>query len=163
MTLFDYAVLIIIGLSVLLGVIRGLVREVLSLAAWVVAFVASSLFGGWLADALPAEMGTVELRLLAGYGGVFLVALVLMSIAAMLASKLVKAAGLGVEDRVLGVLFGAARGMLVVMGLVLLAGLTALPKQAAWRGALLSAPLETLAAQVKQWLPDYLSQRIRYD
>jgi membrane protein required for colicin V production len=128
-----------------------------------VAFVASSLFGGWLADALPAEMGTVELRLLAGYGGVFLVALVLMSIAAVLASKLVKAAGLGVEDRVLGVLFGAARGMLVVMGLVLLAGLTALPKQAAWRGALLSAPLEALAAQVKQWLPDYLSQRIRYD
>ena len=163
MTLFDYAVLIIIGLSVLLGVIRGLVREVLSLVAWVVAFLAASLLGGWLAHALPVEMGTVELRLLAGYGGVFLAALVLMSIAAVLASKLVKVAGLGVEDRVLGVLFGAARGMLVVMGLVLLAGLTALPKQAAWRAALLSAPFETLAAQVKQWLPDYLSQRIRYD
>ena len=163
MTLFDYAVLIIIGLSVLLGVIRGLVREVLSLVAWVAAFFAASLFGGWLADALPAEMGTVELRLLAGYGGVFLVALMLMSIAAVLASKLVKAAGLGIEDRVLGVLFGAARGMLVVMGLVLLAGLTALPKQAAWREALLSGSFETLAAQVKQWLPDYLSQRIRYD
>jgi membrane protein required for colicin V production len=41
--------------------------------------------------------------------------------------------------------------------------LTSLPKQAAWRGALLSAPLEALAAQMKQWLPDYLSQRIRYD
>ena len=162
MTLFDYAVLIIIGLSVLLGVIRGLVREVLSLVAWVVAFLAASLFGGWLADVLP-DMGTVELRLLAGYGGVFLATLVLMSIAAVLASKLVKAAGLGVEDRVLGVLFGAARGMLVVMGLVLLAGLTALPKQAAWREALLSGSFETLAAQVKQWLPDYLSQRIRYD
>ena len=163
MTLFDYAVLIILGLSVLLGVIRGLVREVLSLVAWVVAFLAASLFGGWLADVLPAEMGAVELRLLAGYGGVFLAVLVLMSIAAVLASKLVKVAGLGVEDRVLGVLFGAARGMLVVTGLVLLAGLTALPKQVAWRGALLRAPLEALATQVKQWLPDYLAQRIRYD
>jgi membrane protein required for colicin V production len=163
MTLFDYAVLIIIGLSVLLGVIRGLVREVLSLVAWVVAFVAAGLFGGWLADALPAEMGAAELRLLAGYAGVFLAVLVLMSIAAVVASRLVKAAGLGVEDRVLGVLFGAARGMLVVMVLVLLAGLTSLPRQTAWRGALFSASLEALAAQVKQWLPDYLSQRIRYD
>ena len=163
MTLFDYAVLIIIGLSVVLGVIRGLVREVLSLIAWVVAFVAAGLFGVWLAEALPVDVGTAELRLLAGYAGVFLVVLVLMSIAAVLASKLVKAAGLGVEDRVLGVLFGAARGMLVVMVLVLLSGLTSLPRQAAWRGALFSAPLETLAVQVKQWLPDYLSQRIRYD
>lgn len=163
MTLVDYAVLIIISLSVLLGVIRGLVREVLSLVAWVVAFIAASLFGGWLADALPADWGTTEVRLLAGYAGLFLAVLVVMSVVAMIASKLVKVAGLGVEDRVLGVVFGAARGMLLVMVLVLLAGLTSLPRHAAWREALVHAPLELLAMQVKQWLPEYLSQRIRYD
>jgi membrane protein required for colicin V production len=86
-----------------------------------------------------------------------------MSLAAMVASKLVKAAGLGLEDRVLGVVFGAARGMLMVTVLVLVAGLTSLPEHQAWRGALLGPPLEAVATQVKQWLPGDLSQRIRYD
>lgn len=163
MTVFDYGVTAIVGLSILLGVIRGLVREVLSLAAWVVAFVAAGLFGGWLAYRLPEEIPTLELRLLAGYAAVFLVFLVLMSLAAVVASKLVKAAGLGLEDRVLGVAFGAARGMLIVTVLVLVAGLTSLPQHRAWRGALLSPPLEALAMQVKQWLPGDVSHRIRYD
>ena len=60
MTLFDYAVLLIVGLSILLSVIRGLVREVLALLAWVVAFVAANLFGASLAkvapDAIPTEL-----------------------------------------------------------------------------------------------------------
>ena len=86
-----------------------------------------------------------------------------MSLAAMVTSRLVKAAGLGFEDRFLGAIFGVARGLLMVMVLMLFAGLTSLPKQPAWRGALMSLPLETLAVQLKQWLPDDLSQRIRYD
>lgn len=163
MTVFDYGVAAIIGLSILLGVIRGLVREVLSFAAWVVAFVAAGLFGGWLAHQLPDEIPTLELRLMAGYVAVFVVFLVLMSLAAVVASKLVKAAGLGLEDRVLGAVFGAARGMLIVTVLVLVGGLTSLPQHQAWRGALLSPPLEAVAMQVKQWLPGDLSQRIRYD
>ena len=100
---------------------------------------------------------------MAGYGSVFLLVLVLMSIAAVLASRLVKAAGLGVEDRVLGASFGVARGLLIVLVLMLLAGLTSLPQQPAWRAALTSPLLEALATQVKAWLPDDLSRRIRYD
>jgi len=112
---------------------------------------------------LPDEIPTLELRLMAGYVAVFVVFLVLMSLAAVVASKLVKAAGLGLEDRVLGVVFGAARGMLIVTALVLVGGLTSLPQHWAWRDALLSPPLEAVAMQVKQWLPGDLSQRIRYD
>jgi membrane protein required for colicin V production len=68
-----------------------------------------------------------------------------------------------VEDRVLGALFGAARGVLMVTALVLLAGLTTLPQQPAWRTALLRSPAEGLALQVRPWLPQDVSQRIRYD
>jgi membrane protein required for colicin V production len=100
---------------------------------------------------------------MAGYAAVFLVILVLVSIAAVVISKLVKAAGLGVEDRLLGAFFGVARGALIVTVLMLLAGLTSLPRQPAWRMALLSPPLEALAMQVREWLPDELSQRIRYN
>ena len=163
MTLLDIAVLVIIGLSVLLSVIRGLTREVLALAAWVVAFLAANLLAGQVAPWLPAAIPTEELRLLAGFVGVFLAALVVMSVLAIVASKLVKSAGLGLEDRLLGSVFGLARGLLMVVILVLLAGLTSLPRQAVWRNAVLSDPLEAFAGEVKPWLPADLAQRITYD
>ena len=163
MTLFDYAVLVIIALSVLFGVMRGLVREVLSLVAWITAFVAANFLAAEVAALLPKGWATEELRLLIGFMVVFLVVLVVMSVLAILASKLVKSAGLGWEDRGFGGGFGLVRGLLVVLILVLLAGLTSLPRQPAWRNAALSGPFETAAKYVKTWLPKDLSQRIKYD
>ena len=164
MTVFDYVVIAIVGLSILLSVIRGLVREVLALLAWVIAFLVANFFAGPLATLLPDEMSNVEVRLLVGFGAAFVVVLLSMSLLAMFASKLVKNAGLGVEDHVLGGVFGLARGMLVVVVLVLLAGLTALPKQPVWREAVFSKPLELFVGRVvKPWLPGGLSQRITYD
>lgn len=163
MTVFDYAVLITVGLSVLLSVIRGLVREVLALLAWVAAFLAAAFFGGKLALLMPAEIPSAELRLLAGFAAVFFVILLLMSLVAMLVSRLVKSAGLGVEDRILGGIFGLARGLMIVMVLVLLAGLTGLPKEPAWRNAVLSQPLETLAVFIKVWMPGDLARHISYN
>ena len=163
MTLFDLGMVVIVGLSVLLSLIRGLVREVLALASWIVAFLASNLLAGeaaqWMPDAIPTE----ELRLLAGFLSVFLAVLLAMSVLAIVASKLVKSAGLGLEDRLLGVVFGLARGLLFVMVIVLLAGLTSLPRQAVWRNAILSDPLVAFAAMIKAWLPAELAQRITYD
>ena len=60
-------------------------------------------------------------------------------------------------------MFGLARGLLIVMVLVLLAGLTALPRQPAWRDAMLSPPLEALAGALKPWLPQIVSSNISYD
>lgn len=163
MTVFDYVVIAVVGLSILLSVIRGLVREILALLAWVVAFLAANFFAGPLATLLPDEMSNVEVRLLVGFGAAFVVVLLSMSLLAMFAAKLVKNAGLGMEDRVLGGVFGLARGMLVVVVLVLLAGLTALPKQPVWREAVFSKPLESFVGRVKPWLPGGLSQRITYN
>ena len=163
MTLVDITVVVIVGLSLLVSLIRGLVREVLALAAWIVAFLAANLLAApvapWLPNAIPSE----ELKLLAAFACVFIVVLLAMSVLAMLASKLVKSAGLGLEDRLLGGAFGLARGMLVVLVVVLLAGLTSLPRQPVWRNAVLSGPLETLAVHSKAWLPADLAQRITYD
>lgn len=163
MTVFDYAVLTIVGLSILLSIIRGLVREALALLAWAVGFIAASLLAADLAALLPPEIPGEQLRLLAGFAGVFLGVMLLMSLLAIFVSKLVKSAGFAVEDRVLGGVFGLVRGMLVVMVLVLLAGLTSLPRQPVWRDAVLSDPLETVAGQVKSWLPARFAQRITYD
>ena len=162
MTAFDYAVLAVVGLSVLLSVIRGLVREVLALLAWVVAFVVASLFGGKLAALLPAGIPSEELRLLAAFIGIFFVVLLMMGLLAVVISRLVKSAGLSVEDRILGGMFGLARGLVIVMVLVLLAGLTALPKKPEWRRATFSPPLEALAMVIRHWMPADVANRINY-
>lgn len=163
MTLFDYVVIAIVALSVLLSVMRGLVREVLALAAWVLAFIAASLFAADVASMLPAGMRAEELRLLVGFASIFLVVLLVLSLLAVLASRLVISGGLGVEDRVLGGVFGLVRGLVVVTILVLAAGLTPLPRHAAWREAVLSRPATALAKIIRTWLPAGLSQRINYD
>jgi len=77
MTWLDYAVLGVVGLSVLWGVWRGLVRELISLAGWVIAFLAANLFAGPLAERLPQAIPSPELRLLAAFIGIFLVSLVI--------------------------------------------------------------------------------------
>jgi len=163
MTLFDVGVAVIVALSVLLSLIRGLVREVLALAAWIVAFLAANLFAGNVAHWMPEGLPTEELRLMAGFLSVFVVVLLAMSVVGILASKLVKSAGLGLEDRLLGAVFGLARGVLVVMVFVLLAGLTSLPRQAVWRNAMLSDPLVAFAGIIKPWLPAELARGIKYD
>ena len=162
MTVIDIIVLAIVGVSVAYGVWRGLVREVLALVAWVGAFLLANLLAPDAARLLPQGMATEEIRLLVSFVVVFIVALVGLSVLAMLASKVVKIVGLGPADRVVGGFFGLARGIFVVMILVLLAGLTTLPSQATWREAALRGPLEAFAGYVKGWLPADLSKRIKY-
>ena len=163
MTLFDYAVLALIAFSVLLGAIRGLVREVIALAGWVLAFVVAGVYGGDVAPALARQIPDESWRMLAAVVAVFFVVLIVMSLIATLISRLVKSAGLGIEDRLLGSLFGLARGILVVLMFVLLAGFTALPRQTVWKDAMLAAPLEKLAMMVKLWLPRGWAKYITYD
>jgi membrane protein required for colicin V production len=163
MTLFDYAVLGILGASVLLSVMRGFVREVLALAGWVVAFFAATLMSGTVAGWLAGTIADESIRVLVAFVIVFLVTLLSMSLLALAVSGLMRKAGLGLEDRLLGGFFGFARGMLIVMALVLLAGLTGLPRQPAWTDAMLSPPLEALAGAARPWLPQTLAGNVSYD
>ena len=163
MTPFDYAVLVIVGASVLVSVMRGLVREVLSLLGWVIAFVAAALASGTVSSWMTGAIANESLRVLGAFVAVFLFTLVAMSLTAMAASGLLRKAGLGLEDRVLGGMFGLARGVLIVMVFVLLAGLTSLPRQPAWNDAMLSPPLVALAGAVKPWLPQVVSRNLSYE
>ncbi len=163
MTLFDYAVLIIIGSSVLVSVMRGLAREVLALAGWVIAFLAANALSGMVAEWFAPLISDGSIRTLTAFVAVFIVTLVFASLLGIVVSKMLRGAGLGLEDRLLGGFFGFARGMLIVLTLVLLSGLTALPRQPAWSNAMLSPPLEALAGALKPWLPQAVSQYLSYD
>jgi len=162
-TLFDYAVLTIVGASVLLSVVRGFAREVLALASWVIAFVGASLLSGTVAGWLAGAIENESWRALAAFAAVFLATLIGMSLLALAVSKLMRKAGLGLEDRLLGGFFGFARGILIVLVLVLLGGLTSAPRLPAWNDAMLSPPLEALAGTLRPWLPQIVSSNLSYD
>lgn len=163
MTSFDYAVLAIVGLSILLSVWRGAVRELLALASWIIAFLTAQAYGAMVSGFLPATLENPSLRVLTGFVIVFASVLVITALVALLVSKMIRAVGLGLADRALGAVFGLLRGMLIVLILVLLCGLTAAPRQPVWRDAMLSAPLEAAAVAVKSYLPDELSGRISFE
>lgn len=161
MTSLDWIVLAILALSVFLGVMRGLAREALSLAAWVLAFVGAKVFAPFIAPALPG-LDSPALRYAAALLLVFVAILILASLATAVAARLINLAGLGFYDRFLGALFGVLRATVALLGLTLIAGLTALPKTQAWQQALTLAPLEQMASKLHPWLPSDLAALIRY-
>jgi len=163
MTVFDYVVLVIMGLSVLLSILRGFVREALALASWLVAFFVAKLYTLELAPLLPQSIPSQSLRLLAAFLILFLAALLICSLLAIALSAVFKRAGLGWMDRCLGALFGLARGIIIVGVLVLLGGLTTVPKDVRWRNAMFSAPLEAMVINVLPWFPNDIAKHVKYD
>ncbi len=163
MTWLDYAVIGVFAASLVLGAWRGLVREVLSILGWVIAFLAANLFAGPLGPAMPQAIPSPELRVAAAYLAVFVGSLVATSLVALLLSKIVKAVGLGGTDRMLGALFGAARGLLIVVAAALLAGLTSAPRQPFWRDSASGPLLAQAALALQPLLPQTFAERMRYD
>lgn len=163
MTWLDYTVLGVMLVSIVWGAWRGLVREVISILGWVIAFLAANLFAGPFAETLPQAIPSPELRLAAAFIAIFIGSLVVTTLVGLLLSKAVHAVGLAGLDRVLGALFGVARGALIVLAATLLAGLSTLPKEPAWRDSVAGAPLAQAALALKPWLPQTFAERLRYD
>jgi membrane protein required for colicin V production len=162
LTWLDYAVLGVVVLSVAWGLWRGLVREVISLAGWVLAFLAANLFAPPLAEALPQSIPQPELRVIVAFVAIFVVTLTLATLAAVLLSKALKAAGLGGLDRTLGAMFGLARALMIALAFALVAGLTSLPRQPVWKASWSGPVLGRTVNELKPWLPPALAGRLRY-
>lgn len=162
MTFFDYGVVAIVGASLLLGLWRGVVGELIALAAWILAFFAAREFGPQLGQSLFTGISDPAIRTLAGWAAVFIGVLVLMSLGRLAASSMIRALGLGLSDRLLGLFFGLLRGLLIVLILVAVGGMTAAPKQNWWLQAQLSPPLETAVLAARPWLPEDVAKRIKF-
>lgn len=162
MTVFDYLVIAIVAFSLLFGLWRGVIGEIIALLAWGLGIFAAIEFGEQVGNQLFTGVNDPAVRVLAGCVLLFVGVLVAMALIRMVVSRMVKALGLTVSDRLLGMMFGVARGLLVVMVLVGLGGMTVAPKQRWWREATLAPPLETAVMVARQWLPADLAKRIRF-
>lgn len=153
MTWVDYAILAIIGISALISIFRGLVREVLSLLAWGCAFWVAWRFMQEAAGWFGGIVSVPSARLVLGFATLFVGTLLVAALVNLLIGKLIAGTGLTGTDRMLGVLFGVGRGVVIVATLVWVARLTPVPQDPSWRTSLLMPRFEAAALVMRGYLP----------
>jgi membrane protein required for colicin V production len=156
----DYVIIGIIALSAIISVVRGFVKEVLSLAAWVLAFWVALTFSPQFSVLLSDYISTPSVSLFAAFAALFIVTLILSALVNHLIAAIVEKTGLSGTDRMLGVLFGILRGVAIVTLLVLLAAATPMPNDDWWQNAVLIEHFEKLAIWTRQFLPVGLAQYV---
>jgi membrane protein required for colicin V production len=162
MTWVDYIVIAVLVFSIAWGAWRGLVHEVLSLAGWIMAFLAANLLAAPLSETFPANMRP-EFRVVGAFVLVFVGTLVLTTLLTALVTKFVRVSVLQSLDRWLGALFGLLRGLVLVVALAMIAGLTPLPRMPEWTNAATGYSLAQTVIQLKQWMPPALGSRLKYN
>lgn len=159
----DVVILAIIGISALVSVFRGFLREVLSLMAWALAFWAAITFAPRVAPWLASYVEVPSIRFILAFAVLFVLTLLVVSLIGYFIVKLIGRTGLTGTDRMLGLLFGIARGGVIVLLLVLLAGLTRVPQDPWWQEARLLAHFQDGALWVRDYLPESVAEYIHYD
>lgn len=157
MTVVDVVVIFVIFLSALFSLIRGFVKEAVSLATWIIAIWLAATFAPKLAVALPSSIESEAVRQAVGFGVLFVLTLMVGAIVNMLISQVVKKTGLSGADRVFGVAFGVLRGGLIVIVFVVVAGMTPLPDAEWWQSSTLLQWFESAALVIQEYIPEDLN------
>lgn len=149
----DYIILGVLALSVFVGLWRGLISEVLALAIWIAAFWVAWMLGPAAAARLEHVIELPSARVIVAYGLCFVAVLILGALLRFVIGRLIESTGLSGTDRLLGMLFGFARGVLLVTVLVFLVGFTAFTRDPWWRQSLLLPHFQHMAAWLGQQVP----------
>jgi membrane protein required for colicin V production len=157
----DYVILGLVLFSAIVGLARGLIRELLSLAVWIAALVAAWLYHREVADLLVAQISNPSARLAIAFVGLVLAVLILGAILGAILSALVAKARLTGLDRALGLVFGAARGAVLVSMAVMLAALTPLPDEPWWKESRTIAELQLAADWMLSLIPTEIQDRLK--
>ena len=153
MAWIDLVIIAVIALSALISLIRGFVKESISLVTWVVAGLLALRYYGPMADLLEPFINSVTLRQWIGGGILFVATLIVGAIVNFIVSQLVSKTGLSGTDKTLGIIFGGARGVLIVTMVVLLAGLTPMPEASWWQDSVMIEFFQQLAEWVRGVIP----------
>ncbi|MBE9560858.1 MAG: CvpA family protein [Proteobacteria bacterium] len=157
MTVVDVVVIFVIFLSALFSLIRGFVKEAISLATWIIAIWLAATFAPKLAAALPGSIESEAVRLAIGFGVLFVLTLVVGAIVNTLVNQVVKKTGLSSADRIFGVAFGILRGGLIIIVFVVIGGMTPLPDAEWWQSSILLQWFESTAMVIQEYIPQDLN------
>jgi membrane protein required for colicin V production len=161
--MLDLIVVLVLILTVVRGLMLGMVDTLFSLAAWVLAFVLGKWGALMVAPLLPIGIENPAIRYFAGFAVIFLLVLIGVLLLGHALASLVKAVGLGSADKVLGGVLGLAKGLVILIGLTLAAGLTALPRTEFWKQAMLSGSLQAMAQFSLPLLPVDVAKYVRFE
>ena len=149
----DWTFIGLTAASVLIGFVRGFLREVFSLVSWVAAIWLAFVFSPTLAPYFDAHIQSQSLRLLLSFAVIFVAVVVLGAILSHVISELAHRSGLSGTDRTLGLVFGGIRGVLLVVLLVFLAKFTPFTEEDWWKTSILVPHMEKVLAWVTSVLP----------
>lgn len=128
----DWVIIVVLTVSVLLSLWRGFVREAIALAGWVAAYIVANVYVDEMASVLATAIDNVTGRYVVAFALLFVATLIVATIVRKIAHGLVKVTGLSLLDRLLGTVFGLARGIIVILvGVYLLRQLIA-PQDLIW-------------------------------
>ncbi|NBB91934.1 MAG: CvpA family protein [Gammaproteobacteria bacterium] len=153
----DYAILGILLVSMVVSLFRGFIREVFSLLVWIAAVYAALQAAGPLAVRLEGVIEVPSVRVIVAFVGVFVLVLAVGGLVNYLLGKLVDGTGLTGTDRLFGALFGALRGLAIVLAAVIIAGFTPFTEDPWWRQSKLLPEMERMA----DWLVGFFPESIQ--
>lgn len=163
MLIIDYVILAVVAVSALIGVIRGFLREAISLATWIVAVWVVHVYAGDIAGFFASKVESPVVRLMIAGVLLFIVVLLLGAALGYLASVLVKSTGLSGTDRTLGMVFGAIRGViLLALLLVLAVGLLPVTEESWWGESRFIPYIEQVVVWLRDLLPPELGEYLDY-
>lgn len=162
MTALDWVLLAIVAMSALFGLLRGFVGVLASLAAWLLAGWAAFHFGGQAAVMLAGDGPPSAAPLFGGYALSFIGVLVVVGLIGWLVRKLVHSVGLSGLDRLLGLGLGLVRGAFVACALVLLLGLTSMPREPEWQASRVLPVFVPGAQALQVWLPEWVAEQVDF-
>lgn len=154
MTLVDIIALAIVAVSALVALLRGFVREVFSLIAWILAVVVAARFGESAAGWLTGLIGNEQARAVTGFLVLFFVTLFIGHALSVALVRLMKTSGLRATDRTLGLVFGVLRGVVVVGVAVMVLWATPMRDHQMYTQAALRPLLVPVATFLHRLLPD---------
>ncbi len=156
----DWTLLAVLALSVVIGLWRGLVFEVLSLAGWVVAFIAAQALAPLAAAYVPVGVPGSALNHAIAFLATFVLALVVWALASRLVRLLIHATPLQPVDRVLGGVFGLARGAVLLLAVATVVMLSPAQRSTAWQQSRGAVWLATALQGLKPLLPDAIARQL---
>ncbi|HZJ81672.1 MAG TPA: CvpA family protein [Guyparkeria sp.] len=162
MTVVDWILLAIVLVSTAIALVRGFIREVISLITWIAAFGIALGFSQAAAVLVPDVVDIPSARVAIAFVALFVIVLILGGIISWAISRMVETTGLSGTDRSVGMVFGLLRGVLIVAGLLLLAGFTALPGENLWQDSLLIPHFQVVAQWLLAILPADVASNVQW-
>jgi len=163
MTVVDFGIIMIVAVLLVLGLVWGFVKIAIALGTWIAASVISFSFAPNLAaSVLQSSFDNPAIRLSVAMGILFILTLMVGALISFLIKQIISRAGLSGLDRVLGMILGATLGMLIVVALVFIAGLTPIPEYHWWKESILIERFETLVVWLQGYLPPDVAKYFSY-